>query len=238
MSIHIGASKNAIAPRVLLPGDPLRARFIAENYLNDVRQYNEVRGMYGYTGTYKGSEVSVQGTGMGMPSHAIYVHELINFYGAKTLIRVGSCGSLQPGIALRDIILAISASTNSAMISRRFDGMNFAPTADWELISTAAKCAQRLGIDIKAGGILSSDVFYDEDSESWKDWAKYGVLAVEMEAAALYTLASRFGVKSLCILTVSDSLVFREETSAHEREKTFTRMMELALETAIDAPQS
>jgi len=234
VSVHIGASKNAIAPKVLLPGDPLRARFIAENYLSNVRQYNEIRGMYGYTGNYKDREISVQGTGMGMPSHAIYVHELINFYGAKTLIRVGSCGSLQPNIVLRDIVLAISASTNSVMISRRFDGMNFAPTANWELLSIAAKCAQRLDINIKAGNILSSDVFYDEDSESWKNWAKYGVLAVEMEAAALYTLASRFGVKALCILTVSDSLVSREEASAHEREKTFTRMMELALETAID----
>lgn len=240
MSIHIGANKNAIAPRVLLPGDPLRAQFIAENYLSDSRRYNEVRGMYGYTGTYKGKAVSVQGTGMGMPSHAIYIHELINFYGAKTLIRVGSCGSLQADIVLRDIILAISASTNSAMINRRFDGMNFAPTADWELITVAAECAQKLGIDIKAGNILSSDVFYDEDSESWRNWARYGVLAVEMEAAALYTLASRFGVKALCILTVSDSLVSREETSANEREKTFTHMMELALETSvkIDTPQS
>lgn len=234
MSIHIGARENAIASRVLLPGDPLRARFIAENYLSGVRQYNEVRGMYGYTGAYKGREISVQGTGMGMPSHAIYVHELINFYGAKTLIRVGSCGSLQPNIVLRDIVLAISASTNSAMISRCFDGMNFAPTADWKLMSIAAKCAQRLDIDIKVGNILSSDTFYDEDPESWKNWAKYGVLAVEMEAAALYALASRFGVRALCMLTVSDSLVSREETSAHEREKTFTRMMELALETAVD----
>ena len=234
MSIHIGASKNAIASRVLLPGDPLRARFIAENYLSDARLYSEVRGMYGYTGTYKGKEISVQGTGMGMPSHAIYAHELINLYEVKTLIRVGSCGSMQPNIALRDVVLAISASTNSAMISRRFGGMNFAPTADWELITAATKCAQSLGIDIKAGNILSSDVFYDEDPNSWKNWAKYGVLAVEMEAAALYTLASRFGVKALCILTVSDSLVSREETSAQERERSFTQMMELALETAVE----
>jgi len=240
MSVHIGAGKNAIAPRVLLPGDPLRARFIAENYLDDARRYNEVRGMYGYTGTYKGKKISVQGTGMGMPSHAIYVHELINFYGANTLIRVGSCGSIQPNIMLRDIVLGISASTNSAMISRRFDGMSFAPTADWELVTAAVKCAQKLGINIKAGNILSSDVFYDEDPESWKNWAKYGVLAVEMEAAALYTLASRFGARALCILTVSDSLVSREETKALERERSFTQMMELALETAvgIDTPQA
>lgn len=233
MSIHIGAPEGAIASRVLLPGDPLRARFIADNYLEGAECYNEVRGMYGYTGTYKGIEVSVQGTGMGMPSHSIYVHELINFYGAKTLIRVGSCGSIQPGIKLRDIVLGLSASTNSSMVNQRFNGMNFAPTASWDLIEKATGCASEMGISIKPGNILSSDVFYDEDPDSWKLWAGYGVLAVEMEAAALYTLAARFGVKALCLLTVSDSLVSREETTSEEREKTFTQMMELALETAI-----
>lgn len=233
MSIHIGAPEGAIAPRVLLPGDPLRARFIAENYLENSECYNEVRGMYGYTGTYKGVRVSVQGTGMGMPSHAIYVHELINSYGAKTLIRVGSCGSIQTGIKLRDVVLALSASTNSSMVNQRFEGMNFAPTADWSLIEKASRKAAEMGMSIKAGNILSSDVFYDEDPESWKKWAKYGVLAVEMEAAALYTQAARFGVKALCLLTVSDSLVSKEETTSEEREKTFTQMMELALETAI-----
>lgn len=233
MSIHIGTPEGAIAPRVLLPGDPLRARFIAENYLENAKCYNDVRGMYGYTGTYKGFDVSVQGTGMGMPSHSIYVHELINSYGARILIRVGSCGSIQPEIKMRDLVLALSASTNSAMVSQHFGGMNFAPTADWDLIKKATQCAGELGLDIKAGNILSSDVFYDEDPESWKNWAKYGVLAVEMEAAALYTLAARFGIRALCLLTVSDSLVSREETTSEEREKTFTQMMELALETAI-----
>ena len=233
MSLHIGAPEGAIAPRVLLPGDPLRARFIAENYLENATCYNEVRGMYGYTGTYKGFDISVQGTGMGMPSHSIYVHELINSYGARTLIRIGSCGSIQSEIKLRDLVLALSASTNSAMVSQRFGGMNFAPTADWDLIMKATRCAGEIGLNIKAGNILSSDTFYDEDPESWKNWAKYGVLAVEMEAAALYTLAARFGVKALCLLTVSDSLVSREETTSEEREKTFTQMMELALETAI-----
>ena len=231
MSVHIGAPEGAISSRVLLPGDPLRARFIAENYLENSKCYNEVRGMYGFTGTYKGIEVSVQGTGMGMPSHSIYVHELINSYGAKTLIRVGSCGSIQPEVNIRDLILGLSASTNSAMVSQRVNGMNYAPTADWSLISKANRCAADLGIDIKAGNILSSDVFYDQDPESWKNWAKYGVLAVEMEAAALYTLAARFGVKALCLLTVSDNLVTKEETTSEEREKTFTQMMELALET-------
>ncbi|RKX72762.1 MAG: purine-nucleoside phosphorylase [Spirochaetes bacterium] len=233
MSIHIGAPQGAIAPRVLLPGDPLRARFIADNYLENAVCYNEVRGMYGYTGTYKGVDVSVQGTGMGMPSHSIYVHELLNFHDVKTLIRVGSCVSIQPEVKLRDLVLGISASTNSSMVSRSFEGMNYAPTADWDLISKAGSIAAELGMKIKAGNILSSDTFYDENPESWKKWAKYGVLAIEMEAAALYTLAARFGVKALCLLTVSDSLVSKEETTSEEREKTFTQMMELALETAI-----
>ena len=233
MSIHIAAPDGAIAPRVLLPGDPLRAKFIADNYLDDAEKYNDVRGMYGFTGTYKGIPVSVQGTGMGMPSHAIYVHELINSYGAKTLVRVGSCGSLQPEVKIRDVVMGLSASTNSSMVPQRFNGMSFAPTADWHLVSTAAERASELGLNIKCGNILSSDTFYDEDPDIWKLWAKYGVMAVEMEAAALYTLAARFGVRALCLLTVSDSLVTKEVTTSEEREKTFTQMMELALETVI-----
>jgi purine-nucleoside phosphorylase len=233
MSIHIGAEDGAIAPRVLLPGDPLRAKFIAETYLTNPVCYNEVRGMYGYTGTYKGYAISVQGTGMGLPSHAIYIHELINNYGARTLIRVGSCGSFQPTLKPRDLVLALSASTNSAMVSQRFNGMNYAPTADWDLIQEATRQANELGLSIKAGNVLSSDSFYDEDTEAWKNWARYGVLAVEMETAALYTIAARFGVKALCLLTVSDSLITREETTSAEREKTFTKMMQLALDTAI-----
>jgi purine-nucleoside phosphorylase len=233
MSIHIGAEDGAIAPRVLLPGDPLRAKFIAETYLTNPVCYNEVRGMYGYTGTYKGYAISVQGTGMGLPSHAIYIHELINNYGARTLIRVGSCGSFQPTLKPRDLVLALSASTNSAMVSQRFNGMNYAPTADWDLIQEATRQANELGLSIKAGNVLSSDSFYDEDTEAWKNWARYGVLAVEMETAALYTIAASFGVKALCLLTVSDSLITREETTSAEREKTFTKMMELALDTAI-----
>ena len=233
MSVHIGAPEGAVASRVLLPGDPLRARFIAENYLEGAKCYNEVRGMYGYTGTYKGKAVSVQGTGMGMPSHAIYVHELINFYGARTLVRVGSCGSIQESVKMRDLVMGLSASTNSSMPSQRLGGMTFAPTADWSLVHRAAECATELGLELKAGNILSSDAFYDADPEAWKLWASYGVLAVEMEAAALYTVAAQFGVKALCLLTVSDSLVTREETTSEEREKTFTDMMELALETVV-----
>lgn len=232
MSLHIGAPKGAVAPRVLLPGDPLRARFIAENYLENPKCYNEVRGMYGYTGQYKGIDVSVQGTGMGMPSHSIYVHELINDYGAQVLIRTGSCGALQPDIEIRDLIMGLGASTDSSMMHRRLDGMNFAPSANWDLAAAAAKAAAELNLELKVGGIVSSDTFYDE-AESWKLWARYGVLAVEMEAAALYTLAARFGVKALCLLTVSDSLVTKKEVSARDREQSFTNMMELALETAV-----
>lgn len=233
MSVHIGAPEGAVASRVLLPGDPMRARFIAEKYLVDAKCYNEVRGMYGYTGTYKGVEISVQGTGMGMPSHAIYVHELINSYNAKILVRVGSCGSIQESVEIRDLVMGLSASTNSSMPSQRLGGMNYAPTADWSLITQAEKNAEELGLKLKAGNILSSDTFYDADPEAWKRWASYGTLAIEMEAAALYTVAAQFGVKSLCLLTVSDSLVTREETTSEEREKTFTDMMELALETVI-----
>ena len=234
MSIHIGAPEGAIASKVLLPGDPLRAKYIAENFLENAEIYNEVRGMYGYTGTYKGERISVQGTGMGMPSHSIYVHELINFYNAETLIRIGSCGSIQESVKVRDIVLAMSASTNSAMISSRFSSnLQFAPTADWDLLKTAANTAEELELDIKTGNIISSDTFYEENPDIWKEWAEYGVLAVEMEAAALYTLAARFNVKALCMLTVSDSLVTGEATTSEERQNTFTQMMELALETAI-----
>lgn len=233
MSIHIGAPDGAIAPRILLPGDPLRAQYIAENYLENPHCYNTIRGMLGYTGTYKGCDISVQGTGMGMPSHMIYVHELINFYGVKSLIRVGSCGSMQESIKVRDILMALSASTNSGMLAERFGDVNYAPTADWSLISAADRTATRCGIPLTAGTIFSSDTFYSENPDGWKLMAQYGVMAVEMEAAALYLAASRYNVKALTLLTVSDSLVTQEETTAEEREKTFTQMMELALETII-----
>ena len=233
MSVHIGAPEGAVAPRVLLPGDPLRARFIAENYLEGATCYNEVRGMYGYTGRYRGFDISVQGTGIGMPSHAIYVHELINFYGARSLIRVGSAGSLQKDVHIRDLVMGLAASTNSSMPTEHLQGMHYAPTADWSLVSTMMKKAEEAYLELKAGNIMSSDSFYGPDTEAWKRWADYGVMAVEMEAAALYTLAAKFNVKALCLLTISDSLVTREETSSEEREKTFTSMMELALETII-----
>src|SRR5690554_3812246 len=230
MSIHIGAKKGEIADTILLPGDPLRARFIAQNYLEAPECYNEVRGMYGYTGFYRGKRVSVQGTGMGMPSLSIYANELIRDYGVKNLIRVGSCGSLQEKIVIRDLILAIGACSDSKINEIRFAGADYAPTASFKLLKKAAQIAGDKGVEVRVGNVLSSDTFYDDDPESWKQWNKYGVLAVEMETAELYTLAARYGVDALAILTVSDSLVSGEGTDSEEREKTFTEMMEIALE--------
>lgn len=233
MSVHINAEKDQIADKILLPGDPLRAEFIAKNYLDNPVCYNKVRGMLGYTGTYKGEKVSVQGTGMGLPSLSIYVNELIREYDVKKLIRVGSCGSMQKDIHVRDIILAMASSTNSSMNKNRFNGMDYAPTADFKLFSQALESAKELGISIKAGNVLSSDSFYTDDPDEWKMWAAFNVLAVEMESSALYTLAAKYGVQALTVLTVSDSLVTWEETTSEEREKTFTQMMELALDTII-----
>lgn len=230
---HINVrEEGVIAKTVLLPGDPLRAKFIAENYLKDVVQFNAVRNMLGYTGTYKGKKVSVMGTGMGMPSIGIYSYELIHFYNVNNLIRIGSCGSLQENVKVRDIVIGLSASTNSNYAKQYDLPGTYAPGASWELLKKAADIAQQKGIEIKVGNVLSSDTFYDDDPDSWKKWAKMGVLAVEMEAAALYMNAARAGANALCILTVSDSLVTHEETSSEEREKSFTQMMELALELA------
>jgi purine-nucleoside phosphorylase len=233
MSIHIGAERGAIAETILLPGDPLRAKYVAETMLDDAVCYNEVRGMLGYTGTYRDKRVSVQGTGMGMPSHAIYVHELINDYGVKHLMRIGSCGGMQPDIKVRDVLIAQAASTDSSMNRLRFNGMDFAPTASFRMLKTAWDIAHAEGIEVKVGNTLSSDTFYGEEPDGWRLWAKYGVLAVEMETSALYTLASRFGVDALTILTVSDDLVTGEATTSQERERTFTDMMKIALETAV-----
>lgn len=233
MSVHINAEKDQIADKILLPGDPLRAEFIAKNYLEDPVCYNRVRGMLGFTGLYKGERVSVQGTGMGLPSLSIYVNELIKEYDVKRLIRVGSCGSMQKDVHVRDIVLAMASSTNSSMNKNRFKGMDFAPTADFELFSSAVERAKSMDLTVKAGNVLSSDSFYTDDPDEWKMWAAFNVLAVEMESSALYTLAAKYGVQALTILTVSDSLVTWEETTSEEREKTFTQMMELALETII-----
>ena len=231
MSIHIGANQGDIADFVLLPGDPLRAKFIAENYLENAVCYSQVRGMLGFTGTYNGKRVSVQGTGMGLPSLLIYVNELINDYGVKTLIRVGTCGGLMPDVNVRDIVMAISASTDSAIISRTFKGMTYAPTASYHLILKAAKAAESLGISIKAGNILSSDVFYNDPEmpDAYAIWRKYGTLAVEMESAGLFMVASRNHVDALSLLTVSDHLLTGEHCSADERQTAFMDMVRLAL---------
>lgn len=229
---HIRAEKGDFADTVLLPGDPLRAKYIAENFLSDVVQVNDVRGMLGYTGTYNGKRVSVMGSGMGMPSIGIYAHELITQFGVKNLIRIGSCGSFQADVHVRDIIIGQATSTNSNWQSQYdLPGM-FAPVADWGLLRASVEQADALGVRYHVGNILSSDIFYNAQPEAWKKWAEMGVLAVEMEAAALYMTATKLGAKALCILTVSDSLVTWEETSAEEREKTFTDMMKIALEIA------
>ena len=230
MGLHIGGKEGEIARTILLPGDPLRAKYIAENFLVDTICYNEIRGMYGYTGTYKEKRVSIQGTGMGIPSVSIYLNELITSYKAKNLIRIGSCGSMQPEIKIRDVILAMSASTDSHINKIHFNGMDYAPTANFDLLKKAYDIALEKDIPIKVGSVLTTDTFYHDDPDSWKHWAKYGVLAVEMETAALYTLGAKFKVNALSILTVSDSLVTREETTSEERQKTFNQMVEIALE--------
>jgi len=230
---HNSAIKGDIAETILLPGDPLRAKFIAENFLDDIKCYNNVRGMLGYTGFYKGTPVSVQGTGMGMPSIGIYSHELITVYGVKNLVRVGSAGSLQEDVHIRDIVLGVAASTNSRYAHTYGLPGTYAPCADFELLCKAKSAADELGIPVHAGNILSSDVFYDDDPDAWRKWAKMGVLAVEMEAAALYMNAARLGAKALAILTISDNLTTREETTPAEREQTFTGMMKIALGLAL-----
>lgn len=215
-----------------MPGDPLRAKFIAETYLEGAECYSEVRGMYGFTGTYKGKRVSVQGTGMGQPSHSIYVNELFRFYGVKKAIRVGTCGAIQAEVKLRDVILAMAACSDSGMATHRFGPRHFAPCADWGLLCDAAAAAGRLGYSYRVGNVVSNDMFYDDDAD-WKLWAEYGVLAAEMEAAELYTLAAKFRRKALAILTVSDHMATGEATSAEERQTAFRAMMEIALEAAI-----
>lgn len=229
MSLHIGAKVGEIAEKVLLPGDPLRAKWVADTFLEDVFCYNNVRGMYGYTGLYKGQRVSVQGTGMGMPSISIYVNELIQSYGAKKLIRIGTAGSYQEHLKIRDVVLAMSASTDSGINKNRFKGMDFAPTADFELFINAVKAAEAKGIKVKAGNILSADEFYSDNFDDYKHWAAFGVLCVEMESAALYTLAAKYGVQALSILTISDELVTGKESTAQERQETLKEMVEIAL---------
>lgn len=229
---HNQAKKGQIAETVLLPGDPLRAKFIAENFLEDIVEFNSVRNMLGYTGKYKGREVSVMGTGMGMPSMGIYSYELIHFYGVKNLIRVGSCGSYQEDVKIHDIILAQGACTNSNFASQYELPGTFSAIASFELLEKAKKIADDKNYKVRVGNILSSDIFYNDHPEVWKKWADIGVLGVEMEAYALYANAAKAGVNALTILTVSDSLVSQEATTPRERETTFTKMMEIALDLA------
>lgn len=230
MSLHIKAKKGDIAETILLPGDPLRAKWIAETFLDDTFCYNEVRGMLGYTGTYKGQRISVQGSGMGIPSISIYAHELITEFGVKNLIRVGSAGAILPEVEMRDVIIAMAASTNSSLNRNRFGGGDFAPTASFQLFDKAVTTAKELGISFKAGNVLSSDMFYTDDPLDYKQWAAYNILCVEMETAGLYTIAAKHGVNALAILTISDSLITGEKTSAEERQTTFNQMIKIALE--------
>jgi len=232
MSVHIEAKKGEIAETILLPGDPLRAKWIAETFLENPVCFNRVRNMFGYTGTYKGNKISVMGTGMGVPSISIYAHELITEYGVKNLIRVGSAGSYQEHVKIRDIVIAMAASSNSGLNELRFGGADYAPTANFELFEKAVNVARSKNIPIKAGNIFTSDEFYADDIESYKKWSKFGLLCVEMETAGLYTVAAKHKVNALTILTISDSLVTGERTTSEERETTFSEMIEIALELA------
>jgi len=239
MSTHIGAPAGAIAPRVLLPGDPLRAKWIAETFLEDATCYSTVRNMYGFTGRYRGVPVSIQGSGMGMPSASIYYHELLVDYGVTTLIRVGTCGALVDEVQLREVVVASAASTDSAMNRIRFDGViDYAPVADFELLRTAVDIAAGRGIPLHVGQVLAADAFYTDRPDLYERLGTYGVLAVEMETAALYTLAARHRARALTILTVSDHLRTGERTSAEDRQQTFAEMVEVALAAAVAGADS
>jgi len=235
MSTHINAAnKGDIAESILLPGDPLRAKFIAENFLENAKCYNEVRGMYGFTGTYKGVRVSVQGTGMGMPSMGIYSWELIKNYDVKNLIRVGTAGSFMENVKIKDVVFAMSASTDSNYIHAFNVPGNYAPTCSWELLYKAHQAKEKLNVShVHAGNLVSCDVFYELGDDWWRRWASMGVMGVEMEAAALYMNAAYLGANALCIVTISDHFVTGERATVEERQSSFTDMMEIALEAAI-----
>lgn len=233
MSIHISAEKGEVAETVLMPGDPLRAKYFAETFLEDIHLFNEVRGMLGFTGTYEGQRVSVMGSGMGIPSSSIYVNELLEFYDVKKIIRVGTCGSMQPGMKIGDLVLAMSASTDSNVNRQRFNGLDYAATANFDLLMKAYKAAIELTDRVFVGGVLSGDLFYSDD-KSWHEvWVKYGILAAEMEAAGLYTLAAKYKAQALAIMTVSDTILDGEEASSEMREKGFSLMAQVALKAAL-----
>ncbi|WP_264210932.1 purine-nucleoside phosphorylase [Leisingera thetidis] len=233
MTIHIGAAPGSIADTVLMPGDPYRAKWAAETFLEQARLVNEVRGMLGYTGTWNGHRVTIQGSGMGMPSLSIYANELIRDFGVKTLIRIGSCGGMQDRVKLRDVILAMTASTVNSPSSGIFRELNFAPCADWGLLQAAARAAAKRDAATHVGGIYSSDVFYDERPDLNEQMVRHGILGVEMEAAELYTLAARHGCRALAVLTVSDHLGTGEALPSDQRERSFGDMVEIALEAAF-----
>lgn len=229
---HIAAEKGQIAETLLFPGDPLRAKLIAETFFEAVQQVNDVRNMLGYTGTYKGKKLSVMGHGMGMASMGLYAHELIAEYGVKNIIRIGSCGGYQPQVKLRDLVIAQGASTDSRFAEQYQLPGQFSPLADWQLLSLAAQQAEALGIKCHIGNVVTSEHFYNFNPDTWQKWAKMGILAVEMETAALYTVAAELGAKAVSILTVSDSFALQEELDSEARQKTFTDMMEVALGVA------
>lgn len=233
MTVHIGARPGEIAETVLMPGDPLRAKWAAETFLLDVREVNAVRGMLGFTGTWKGRDVTIQGSGMGMPSLSIYANELIRDYGATTLIRIGSCGAMADQVRLRDLVLAMTASSTATPSSTLFREMNFAPCADWNLLRAAARAAEEKDAPHHVGGIYSSDTFYDERADLTEQLTRHGTLAVEMEAAELYTVASRHGARALAVLTVSDHLLTGEALDSRDRESSFSDMVEIALRAAF-----
>ena len=237
MSTHINAPQGAIAPYVLFPGDPYRARWIAETFLDDAKLYNEVRGMLGYTGTYKGVRVSVQGSGMGQPSMAIYAHELMNDYDVQAIIRVGTAGGMAPEVKVRDVVIASTASTDSAMNRARFGDVTYAPAADFELLRLTVEAAEAQELPYRVGGLFSADQFYNPNPIT-KTLANYGVFGVEMETAGLYTLAAQFGRKALSVCTISDHLLTGEETSAQERQETFDSMIVMALEAVVALDKS
>ena len=235
MTIHIGAKNDEIAETVLLPGDPMRAKWVAENFLTSPRLVNQVRGMFGYTGSFNGNRITIQGSGMGMPSLSIYVNELIRDYDVKTLIRIGSCGGMQPNINIRDLVIAQTTSYISTPSSTIMKEVSFSPCADFELLQNAYKFAKSKGIKTHVGNIYSSDTFYDERPDLNEQMVRHGIMAVEMEAAELYTLAARFNRKALAILTVSDHLQTGEALPSDEREKTFAQMIDVALAAAFPA---
>lgn len=233
VSIHIAADPDQIAPRVLLPGDPLRARWIAENFFEGPECYTDIRGMFGYTGTYRGEPISVQGTGMGQPSLSIYVNELIREYSVQQLVRVGSCGALTETLEVRDVVLAQSAATDSAINTHRFRGVHYPAAADFGLLRNAVEVAERSGARHQVGTVFTSDSFYHDRPDLAETLVDFGVLAVEMEAAELYTLAAKYRRAALAVCTVSDHIVTGAQTTAQEREQTFGAMVTIALDSML-----